>query len=641
MSHNSRLLHLFGLTKEAASMGFVRQVLGQSGGVKAITSAERKALAGNISKQIRATNPGISPEDLTRQVREQMSKVAPKSGPGSHVVASRSDKKILEIRKAKSEASREINKLRNELSQHVNDLKNSGLSDKDILKDETHRAISKRVQKLKNQLNAHTQNESNRMSELKADLQEGKSGAKSKLKESIERARESKKLEQSNLANKANLQGLSESELNAKIQELENQMGTKGKKFDKVLESRIKQIEGLKSEAQQGVDRSGARQTALDRLSGKNKIKTLDQANERSLIRGSEEASLQGGRINSTGVQNQYNAMIKSKSFISNSESAIKRSPELAREYSEHVRRFGKTSPQEFMAQKNIQQQMRIGARGGKTRLDSQGRPISDGQFLDSSQGLISTNAQRAGKIRGQDVQLNRAKLEMSQGKASDEAAFKRYNAMSPEDQNRVNSRLGISSAPTDANSFAINRNVKSIEDKLHRDASPIAQRYMKGNKSLDQDAAMEMAKKDIRSRKGYIDNPMSGQQRAEYRAFGNATPVAGNSLQDPKNTVFSGNISDPNSLKFDDLKYTQKRNLTNQDPYSVLSSTSKDKVKSKKSNNASNKGGKSNNGSDDNQSFMSQYGLPLAGGAGLIGAGMLYSSSKSNQNNQPMSNGV
>jgi hypothetical protein len=636
MSYNSRLLNLFGLTKEAASMGFVRQVLGQSGGVKAITSAERRALAGNISKQIKASNPTITPEELTKQVREQLSKVAPKSGASSHAMAARSDKKILEIRAAKSQASKEINKLRQELSGHVQDLRNSGLSDKDILKDETHRAISKRVQKLKNQLNIHTQNESNRMAELKADLQAGKGGAKAKLKESIERARESKKIEQANLSAKSHLQGLDSAELDAEIQKLENLKGSKGKRYDKALEARIKQIQGVQNEVQQNVDKSVSRQAAIDRLSGKNVVKSLDPNQEGSLIRGSEASSLQGGRINSTGVQNQYNSMIKNKSFVSNAESAIKKSPELAREYSEHVRRFGKTSPQEFMAQKNIQQQMRIGARGGKTRLDSQGRAIQDGQFLDASQGLISTNAQRAGKIRGQDVQLNRAKLEMAQGKASDEAAFRRYQSMDPNKQKGVDNMLG-QVTPADANEFAINRNMKSIEDKLRNDATPIAKSYMKGNKGLDQDAAMEMAEKKIKSQKGYMDSPMSGQQRAEYRAFGNATPEAGNALQDNKK-VFSGNIADPNSVQFNNLNYVQKRNLTNQDPYSVLSSTSKEKVRSKSNTGGGKSGGSKN--SDEGQSFMSQYGLPIAGGVGLLGAGMLYSSSNSN-NHQSTSNGV
>ncbi len=618
-------------------MGFVRSVVGGPGMVKAITSSERRALAGNISKQIKASNPTITPEELTKRVREQLSKVAPKSGAGSHAVAARSDKKILEIRAAKSQASREINKLQQELSERVQELQKSGLSNQDILKDETHRAISKRVQKLKNQLNIHTQNESNRMADLKADLQAGKGGAKAKLKESIERARESKKIEQGNLSVKSNLQGLDSAGLGAEIQKLENLKGSKGKKYDKALEARIRQIQGVQNEVQQGVDKSISRQAAMDRLSGKGVRQSLDPGYEQDIIRGSEASSLAGGRINTQGVQNQYNAMIKNKSFIANSEDLIKRSPEIAREYSEHVRRFGKTSPQEFMAQKNIQQQMRVGARGGKTRLDSQGRPIRDGQFLDASQGLLSTNAQRAGKIRGQDVQLNRAKLEMAQGKASDEAAFQRYQSMGPNKQKGVDNMLG-QVTPADANEFAINRNMKSIEDKLNNQAAPIAKRYMKGNKGLDQDAAMEMARKDVKSQKGYINDPMSGQQRAEYRAFGNATPV-GNPIQDGNKKMFSGNIQDPNAVQFDNLNYSQKRNLTNQDPYSVLSSTSKEKIKSNKSKGGGG-GGKANN-PNEGQSFMNQYGLPIAGGVGLLGAGYLYSSSNNNNNNQSTSNGV
>lgn len=629
MSHNLRLLNLFGLTKEAASMAFVRKAVGQSGGIKALTASERKALAGNFAKEIKAANPTISADDLTYQVRQRLAQVAPKSGPSSHVMASRSDAEILQIRKSKAQASKQINKLSKDVESHVQSLRASGLTDEQILKDDTFKSLSKNVQKLKGKLSTYTQNETDRMSKLKSDLASGKGKAKAKLQDSIERARESKRLEMQNLQSKRSLQG---KDLQAEITQLENKL-TGDKKNDKFINSKINQIKRLQQEQASGVSKDQSRLMASNRLSGKGIPSSLDAQYEQSLMRGSERSAL--SNINSTGVKNQYEAMLKQKSFVTKAEEAIKKSPELAREYSEHVRRFGKSTPAEFMAQKNIQQQMRIGARGGKTRLDSRGRQLQDGQFLDAQQGFIQTNAQRAGQSRAQDVQLNRAKLEMAQGKAKDEAAFNRYQNLPQREKNIIDNRLGITSSP-DVNSYAISRNAKSMEDKLNNQASPIAQRYMKANKGLDQDAAMEMAKKEIRSNKGYVNVPLSGEQRAEQRAFGNVTPIAGNTNQNVKdNAIFSGNIpADKNSLQFKNLNYAQRNNLTNQDPYSVVSSTSKNKVKSKS------KGGKDK--SEEGESFMGQYGLPLLGGAGLIGAGMLYSNSNSNQP-QPsqMSNGV
>jgi hypothetical protein len=629
MSHNLRLLNLFGLTKEAASMAFVRKAVGQSGGIKALTASERKALAGNFAKEIKAANPTISADDLTYQVRQRLAQVAPKSGPSSHVMASRSDAEILQIRKSKAQASKQINKLSRDVESHVQSLRASGLTDEQILKDDTFKGLSKNVQKLKGKLSTYTQNETDRMNKLKSDLASGKGKAKAKLQDSIERARESKRLEMQNLQSKKSLQG---KDLQAEITQLENKL-TGNKKNDKFINSKINQIKRLQQEQASGVSKDQSRLMASNRLSGKGIPSSLDAQYEQSLMRGSERSAL--SNINSTGVKNQYEAMLKQKSFVTKAEEAIKKSPELAREYSEHVRRFGKSTPAEFMAQKNIQQQMRIGARGGKTRLDSRGRQLQDGQFLDAQQGFIQTNAQRAGQSRAQDVQLNRAKLEMAQGKAKDEAAFARYQKLTQGEKNIIDNRLGITSNP-DVNSYAISRNAKSMEDKLNNQASPIAQRYMKANKGLDQDAAMEMAKKEIRSNKGYVNVPLSGEQRAEQRAFGNVTPIAGNTNQNVKdNAIFSGNIpADKNSLQFKNLNYAQRNNLTNQDPYSVTSSTSKNKVKSKS------KGGKDK--SEEGESFMGQYGLPLLGGAGLIGAGMLYSNSNSNQP-QPsqMSNGV
>lgn len=629
MSHNLRLLNLFGLTKEAASMAFVRKAVGQSGGIKALTASERKALAGNFAKEIKAANPTISADDLTYQVRQRLAQVAPKSGPSSHVMASRSDAEILQIRKSKAQASKQINKLSKDVESHVQSLRASGLTDEQILKDDTFKSLSKNVQKLKGKLSTYTQNETDRMNKLKSDLASGKGKAKAKLQDSIERARESKRLEMQNLQSKRSLQG---KDLQAEITQLENKL-TGNKKNDKFINSKINQIKRLQQEQASGASKDQSRLMASNRLSGKGIPSSLDAQYEQSLMRGSERSAL--SNINSTGVKNQYEAMLKQKSFVTKAEEAIKKSPELAREYSEHVRRFGKSTPAEFMAQKNIQQQMRIGARGGKTRLDSRGRQLQDGQFLDAQQGFIQTNAQRAGQSRAQDVQLNRAKLEMAQGKAKDEAAFNRYQNLPQREKNIIDNRLGITSSP-DVNSYAISRNAKSMEDKLNNQASPIAQRYMKANKGLDQDAAMEMAKKEIRSNKGYVNVPLSGEQRAEQRAFGNVTPIAGNTNQNVKdNAIFSGNIpADKNSLQFKNLNYAQRNNLTNQDPYSVVSSTSKNKVKSKS------KGGKDK--SEEGESFMGQYGLPLLGGAGLIGAGMLYSNSNSNQP-QPsqMSNGV